>query len=69
MQRLGTATFASYSLSVPSLPDGQHVFTAKAYDNLGLAQESTAVRVTIGSVGAAVVTYTYDDLGRLIAVT
>ncbi len=65
---IGTATVAPYSLSVSGLPDGPYVFAARAYDNQGATTDSAPINVTVGATAAAPVTFTYDEMGRLIGV-
>jgi hypothetical protein len=63
---LGTDTTSPYSLALTGVVAGSHTYTAKATDNGGGVTTSTPVAVSVGSV--VPITYTYDELGRLIGV-
>ncbi len=70
--KLGESTTSPFSFSWNSVAVGNYNLTAKATDNRGGTTTSNPVYVLVNGAsqtGANSVSYAYDDLGRLVAVT
>jgi hypothetical protein len=66
---IGTALTAPYNVSWSGVLTGTYSITAKAIDSLGGTKVSPPVSVTVYAAPVmAPVTYSYDELGRLIGV-
>jgi hypothetical protein len=62
-----TATSAPYTFVHPGVAAGSHDYTAKVFDNRNAVTTSSVVNIQV-SEALRPVTYTYDELGRLIRV-
>ena len=62
-----TAITPPYTFNYPGVVAGSHNFTAKVFDNRNAATTSNTVAIPV-SGALSPVTYTYDELGRLIRV-
>jgi hypothetical protein len=47
--KLGESTTSPFTFTIPSISDGRHSLTARAYDDLGVSSVSSAVRFIVGA--------------------